>query len=81
MQAGEPPAVALVGLDPVPGPAGHQRGCDPAEAEVRENGQRLGAVGGRIVAEVFVGLAKKDPLSYLSVEPGWTPSLPTADGD
>lgn len=36
-------------------------------------GKKLGPVGGRIVAEVFAGLLKGDPLSYLNVNPGWTP--------
>lgn len=38
----------------------------------------LGPVGGRIVAETVTGLVAGDPLSYLRVEPGWTPSLPFA---
>lgn len=46
------------------------------EAEKRHDGRQLGAVGGRIVAEVFIGLSELDPLSYLSVQPGWTPELP-----
>jgi hypothetical protein len=48
------------------------------EAQVLAGGQRLGPVGGRIVAEVLLGLLAHDPLSYLRVEPGWTPEL--ADG-
>jgi hypothetical protein len=44
---------------------------------VREAGQRLGAVGGRIVGEVLLGLITADPTSYL-VEPGWMPTLPAA---
>jgi hypothetical protein len=43
------------------------------EAEVREKGERLGPVGGRIVAEVLVGLLAGDPNSFLNVEPGWKP--------
>ena len=34
---------------------------------------QLGAVGGRIVAEVFLGLLFGDGLSYLSLDPLWTP--------
>lgn len=34
------------------------------EAETREGGARLGPVGGRIVAEVFIGLLQGDPKSY-----------------
>jgi hypothetical protein len=46
------------------------------EAEVREGGQRLGEVGGRIVAEVFAGLLAGDPDSYLNAPGGWTPGPP-----
>ena len=48
------------------------------EAEVREDGLRLGPVGGRIVGEVIIGLLQTDPASYLSVNPSWTPTLPKA---
>ena len=48
-----------------------------AEAELLEGGQRLGPVGGRIVAEVLIGLLELDPASFLS-QPGWTPTLPAA---
>ncbi|HEX5201917.1 MAG TPA: peroxidase family protein [Actinoplanes sp.] len=49
------------------------------EAESRgDNGDRLGPVGGRIVAEVLIGLLRADPTSYLSVEPDWRPTLPAA---
>ena len=50
------------------------------EAEVQQNGERLGEVGGRIVAEVLLGLLDGDPLSFLSVEPNWTPEL-AEDGE
>jgi hypothetical protein len=50
------------------------------EAELREDGLRLGPVGARIVAEVFIGLLQLDPESYFSVQPGWVPTLPTHDG-
>jgi hypothetical protein len=50
------------------------------EAELREDGLRLGPLGGRIVAEVFIGLLQLDPDSYLSVQPYWLPTLPTHDG-
>jgi hypothetical protein len=36
------------------------------EAEVFENGQRLGEVGSRIVAETFVGLMAADPSSFVN---------------
>jgi hypothetical protein len=51
------------------------------EAEVQQDGLRLGAVGARIVAEVLLGLLKGDPLSYLRVEPRWKPELPAATAD
>lgn len=47
------------------------------EADRHANGMHLGPVGGRIVAEVFVGLVELDPGSFLSVQPDWTPTLPT----
>src|SRR5437667_172630 len=43
------------------------------EAEVLSEGRRLGPVGGRIVAEVLIGLLRGDPSSYLSVRPMWRP--------
>jgi len=48
------------------------------EAEHRGGGDRLGPVGGRIVAEVLIGLLRADPASYLSLEPDWQPTLPAA---
>jgi hypothetical protein len=48
------------------------------EAEVMENGLRLGPVGGRIVGEVFIGLLKADRTSYLAADRKWTPVLPSA---
>jgi hypothetical protein len=44
------------------------------EAFARHAGDRLGAVGGRIVAEVLLGIIRGDPRSYLRVTPGWTPA-------
>ena len=49
------------------------------EASTVENGERLGPVGARIVAEVIVGLIQGDRTSYLSQEPDWEPFLPTVD--
>jgi hypothetical protein len=43
------------------------------EAEFQHDGEKLGDVGGRIVAEVLVGLLAGDPQSFLSVEPNWVP--------
>jgi hypothetical protein len=52
------------------------------EAELVEDGLHLGPVGGRIVAEVIVGLLQADPYSYLAYDPRWRPSLPArSSGD
>lgn len=48
------------------------------EAELLENGERLGPVGGRIVGEVFIGLLRADRSSYLASERHWRPTLPSA---
>lgn len=45
------------------------------EAEELAGGERLGPVGGRIVAEVLLGLLKGDKSSFFSVSPGWVPDL------
>jgi hypothetical protein len=47
-----------------------------AEAEVMAQGLHLGPVGGRIVAEVIIGLLQTDPASYVSSNPSWTPTFP-----
>jgi hypothetical protein len=49
------------------------------EAALMEKGERLGLVGARIVAEVFIGLIEGDRSSYLSQDPDWEPFLPTID--
>lgn len=49
------------------------------EAGTIEDGERLGPVGARIVAEVFIGLLQGDRSSYLSQDPEWQPFLPTID--
>jgi hypothetical protein len=46
------------------------------ESSARHDGDRLGEVGGRIVAEVLHGVIAADPESYLAVEPSWSPTLP-----
>ena len=51
------------------------------EAEVMGAGERLGPVGGRIVAEVIIGLLQTDPASYVSAQPNWTPSWPSKSGE
>jgi Animal haem peroxidase len=43
-------------------------------------GAHLGQVGGRIVAEVFVGLLRADPNSYLNQNPPFSPSLGETPG-
>lgn len=48
------------------------------EAEVMADGEHLGPVGGRIVAEVFLGLLQLDPNSF--VQTSWTPTLLQAGG-
>jgi Animal haem peroxidase len=51
------------------------------EARARGAGVRLGPVGGRIVAEVLVGLVQGDPASYLSQNPLWRPELRLRGGN
>ena len=48
------------------------------EAEIVGKGRELGPVGGRIVAEVLVGLLQKDLNSYLYLNPAWKPAPPIA---
>lgn len=45
------------------------------EADVVNGGRLLGPVGGRIVAEVAIGLLRADPDSYLFSRPSWQPML------
>ncbi len=47
------------------------------EAELVEDGLRLGPVGGRLVGEVIVGLLESDPASYLAYDRDWRPTLPS----
>jgi hypothetical protein len=47
------------------------------EAAIQTDGDRLGEVGGRIVAEVIIGIVHKDPESYFSNNPSWRPTLPS----
>jgi len=49
------------------------------EAEVVEGGLRLGPTGGRIVAEVLLGLLEADQSSFLRLAPDWKPELPSAE--
>jgi hypothetical protein len=49
------------------------------EAELAPyNAERLGPVGGRIMAEVLVGLLQRDPNSYLYLNAAWKPTPPLA---
>jgi hypothetical protein len=50
------------------------------EADVVSGGAHLGPVGGRLVAEVVIGLLQGDRQSYLRQDPGWTPTY-GCDGD
>src|SRR6266581_238146 len=43
------------------------------EAAVTTSGERLGPVGGRIVAEVIVTLLDRDPASVRFADPAWEP--------
>ena len=64
----------------------HGRGADPhaplwyyvlAEAEYQQDGERLGAVGSRIVAETLIGLIEADEAAYPNAaSDDWEPSLP-----
>jgi hypothetical protein len=49
------------------------------EGQVVTDGLTLGPVGGRIVAEVFIGLLQRDPRSFLT-RLFWRPSLPRFGG-
>ena len=45
------------------------------EAKTMNDGQNLGPVGGRIVAETLIGLLRADPASYLNIYPAFRPFL------
>jgi hypothetical protein len=51
------------------------------EADTLGDGDRLGPVGGRIVAGVLLSLLERDSASYRSLEPGWQPEIAPATGD
>lgn len=50
-----------------------------AEAEAQHNGEYLGEVGGRIVAEVIVELLRDDPTSFMRAA-DWRPELAGTNG-
>jgi hypothetical protein len=65
-------------------PAAHRRALEQdtplwfyvlREAEVHGSSQQLGPVGGRIVAEVLIGLLEADPGGFLKREPTWRPGV------
>ncbi|HEX8436750.1 heme peroxidase family protein, partial [Archangium sp.] len=45
------------------------------EAELLHNGTKLGPLGGRIVAEVIIGILQGDRFSFLNANPNWRPEL------
>jgi hypothetical protein len=47
-----------------------------AESASRGRGEQLGPSGGRIVAEVLIGILNADRDSYLADDRDWTPTLP-----
>ncbi|HEX5719020.1 MAG TPA: heme peroxidase family protein [Thermoanaerobaculia bacterium] len=51
------------------------------EADKRADGKSLGPMGGRIVAEVFIGLLDGDRLSYRRADPQWKPIFGTNSGE
>jgi hypothetical protein len=55
------------------GNALQRAGENPVKEDVTINSPRLGPVGGRIVAEVFLGLMFGDHDSLLRLDPGWHP--------
>lgn len=50
-----------------------------SEAGVQNNGEHLGKVGSRIVAETIFGFIETDDTSYLTANPGWTPGNPETE--
>lgn len=52
-----------------------------AEADRQQDGNCLGAVGSRVVAEVILGMVDADERTYRNAEPGWTPVLPRTASD
>jgi len=47
------------------------------EAELVGGGDRLVGVGARLIGDVFIGLLKADPNSFLNRNPRWRPTLPS----
>jgi hypothetical protein len=66
--------------------AGFERSTPPwfymlKEAELVTNGDRLGPLGGRIVAEVIIGILQGDRFSFLNANPNWRPELANDKGE
>ena len=51
------------------------------EADVLANGETLGPIGGRLVAEVFIGLLRADGHSILNQETAFVPTLGRTPGE
>ena len=51
------------------------------EAQLRGQGLRLGPLGSRIVAEVFIGLLDGHANAYSARNPQWTPFLGSKPGE
>lgn len=51
------------------------------EAELVNNGTKLGPLGGRIVAEVIIGVLQGDRFSFLNANPNWKPELGNDQGE
>jgi hypothetical protein len=49
------------------------------EADVKGSGDRLGPVGGRIVAEVVITMLDRDPASVRLADSGWRPRASLID--
>ena len=48
------------------------------ESKVLRDGNQLGPVGAKIVADTFIRILKRDATSFLNVSGGFTPNLPSA---
>ena len=51
------------------------------EAEVLAEGRQLGPMGGRMVAEVLIGLLEGDRQSFVRADPQWKPTLGAREGE
>ncbi|MCA9968003.1 MAG: hypothetical protein KC423_27345, partial [Anaerolineales bacterium] len=51
------------------------------EAEVLAEGKQLGPMGGRMVAEVLIGLLEGDRQSFVRADPQWKPTLGAREGE